>query len=217
MQKLPAIEYEFRDEKLFLRALTHPNTGNKDNYELLEFLGDAVLNLIVSHELIKRFTNENEGALSKRRSGLVNGKVLSDIGRKLQLKKYIMTLTKDDITDKVLENAIEAIIGAIFLDSNIEMASKFVLSHLENLIQSQETPPENPKSQLQEWAQSRNMPTPNYQIISCTGEDHFPEFTMSVSIQGYHTTHGKGQNKKSAETHAAKLMLLQINDSNTAK
>lgn len=207
---------EFKDEKLLQRALTHPSKGkNKPNYERLEFLGDSVLGLIISAELFERYPNEAEGELTKRLAGLICGETLVKVALKLDLAEYILMSESESNSggreNKAnLENAMEAVIGALYLDQGFEAAQKFVLRNWESLIDKMVEPPKDAKSALQEWAQGRGLPLPEYVVTKQDGPSHAPEFEISVSVQGFPSEVGYGNSKRIAEQEAATKLFARI-------
>ena len=210
------LNLEFENEELLQRALTHPSMGKANpNYERLEFLGDSVLGLIISSELFKRYPNEAEGELTKRLAGLVCGETLVKACEGLQIAKHIV-MSESEIKSggrenkANLENVMEAIIGALYLDKGFRAAQAFVLREWEDLISRMVEPPKDAKSALQEWAQGRGLPLPQYEVTSQDGPSHAPEFVISVSIQGNEAQTGTGNSKRVAEQEAAAKLLEQL-------
>ena len=212
------IGYEFKDKRYIAKALTHPSYAtikHIPNYERLEFLGDAVLDLVISEFLFDEFKEEQEGALAKRRSGLVRGETLANVARELGLGEHLKMSSgeeanngKDNNTN--LENTFEAIIGAIYIDGGLEEARKFTMTHLEEKARNMKEPPKDPKTLLQEKLQAVGKPTPIYEVISTEGPSHSPEFTIEIKVDGYDPAQAKGSSKKVAERAAALIMLEQI-------
>jgi ribonuclease-3 len=211
--------YQFRKINLLQEALTHPSlTQNKEvgkNYERLEFLGDAVLGLIITELLIKEYPDEKEGALAKRRAALVCGKTLAQISQKLDLGSHIAMTVGEDLSGgrqnvTNLENSLEAIIGALYLDGGFTVATEFVHCHWFSFVQALSSPPQDPKTSLQEWAQKNGKPLPEYLATEVIGPSHSPLFTIQVSVQGLEPAIGKGLSKRVAERLAAENMLNKI-------
>lgn len=222
MQELQGkLKLEFNDAALLQRALTHPSMGkSKANYERLEFLGDSVLGLIISAELFERYPDEAEGELTKRLAGLICGETLVKVAQKLELAEHIL-MSESEINSggrenkANLENAMEAIIGAIYLDKGFEPAKEFVLRNWESFIDKMLEPPKDAKSALQEWAQGRGLPLPEYIVVKQEGPSHAPEFEISVTVQGHPAELGYGNSKRAAEQEAAtKLFNFLQNLSN---
>jgi ribonuclease-3 len=216
-----SLEYIFDNKKLLEEALAHPSITriNEDdsffNYERLEFLGDSVLGLIIAELLIKKYKNEKEGALAKRQSGLIKGEAVANIARELNLGKYIkMTAGEESMggrnNDSNLENSLEAIIGAIYLDGGLEPSRKFIVNHWANLVDDMKEPPKDPKTSLQELLQSRKLPIPEYIVVDASGPSHYPVFTIRLEVAGYESVCASGKSKKKAEKKVAKMMLEQI-------
>lgn len=214
--------YEFKNKKLLEEALTHPSISlqraEKEiifNYERLEFLGDAVLALIVAELLINKYPSEREGALAKRHSGLVHGEALAIIAENLGIAAYIKMTSGEDTSGgrknrSNMENTLEAIVGAIYMDGGIEPAKTFVNHHWEKSINDMKEPPRDAKTSLQEWAQSRGLSIPVYEVIKTTGPAHEPIFIVRVSVDGLEPMHAEGSSKKKAEKLAAEMLLAII-------
>ncbi len=208
----------FKNQELYLQALTHrswvnENNGKRGTNERLEFLGDAVLEFVVSKHIYERFPDKEEGFLTALRSNLVNTKNLSKVAIKLDLGKEIF-LSKGEEDGGGRENAslladtVEAIIGALFLDSGIESSDKFIMENIlieaENMSQK---PLKDPKSLLQEKVQSQNLSAPKYQVVSEEGPDHNKNFVVEVLIDGKVEAKGNGKSKSEAEQDAASNAL----------
>ena len=211
------IQFEFKDKGILERALTHPSMGkNRPNYERLEFLGDSVLGLIISAELFNRYPNEAEGELTKRLAGLICGETLVKVSQSLGLAEYI-TMSESESSSggrenkTNLENVMEAIIGAIYLDQGFEASKIFVLREWEYLIDKMVEPPKDAKSALQEWAQGHGLPLPEYVVTKQDGPSHAPDFEISVTVQGFPTEIGVGNSKREAEQKAATKLYAALN------
>lgn len=210
------LKIKFNDKKLLERALTHPSMGKSaPNYERLEFLGDSVLGLVISAELFTRFPKEAEGELTKRLAGLICGDTLMQVAQKLGLAEMIHMSESESSSggreNKAnLENAMEAVIGAIYLDQGFEAAKEFVLREWDSLIDKMLEPPKDAKSALQEWAQGRSLPLPEYIVTRQEGPSHAPDFEISVSVQGYGAESASGNSKREAEHKAAKKLLDKL-------
>lgn len=219
--------YTFKNIELINEALTHPsfNLGSvksSKNYERLEFLGDSVLMLVITELLVNEFKEENEGDLAKRRSLLVSREMLFRVAKDLDLSQHILMSDDEDKfggreNPNILEDVLEAIIGALYLDSSLEVCSKFIAKHWLPLIRSYENPPVEIKSALQEWSQEHGKGIPKYTLKDKEGEDHKPIFTIQVSLPGMPSFLGKGESKKIAEKHAAQMMTDYIKASDDNK
>jgi ribonuclease-3 len=214
------IEYNFENTSLLLLALTHPSCGSVDgDNQRLEFLGDAVLDLVVAEALYRDNPDLNEGALDHMRAGLVNGKALAAHARSLALGEILQVSNAQrqhhtEPSSAMLEDAFEALIGAIYIDGGIEPARAFILKILGAAIQAAPKVggTENPKGRLQDWAQ-RNYDgdTPRYVDVSGDGPDHARSYTVAVHLNGSELGRGQGSSKKAAESDAA-MHALQNTD-----
>jgi len=210
----------FKDRTLLTQALTHRSYLNEhadfpfDHNERLEFLGDAVLEIVVTKHLYLEYPNP-EGDLTNWRAALVNAKTLASIANKLNFEDYLL-LSKGESKDKgskarmyILANAVEAIIGAIYLDGKMESAEKFietfVLSLLPNILKNKLYI--DPKSRFQETAQELLGLTPSYKVIKETGPDHNKEFTVGVFLDKELIAIGIGTSKQEAQIAAAEAGL----------
>jgi len=219
MESLQAIlGYNFKNIQTLKLALTHPSFSDGDSnfdYEKLEFLGDSVLSLIISEFLFANFKADNEGNLAKRRAALVNGKILSEIAMKLNIGEYLLLSAGESMSGgrkniHNLENAMEAIIGAIYLDGGLEEAKKIVIKYWKTIALEMKDVPQDPKNTLQEWAQKNAKKIPLYEVIKVTGPSHLPTFEIKLSVDGVESVVGTGNSKKEAERDAASLMIKNI-------
>ena len=210
--------YAFKNTDLLDLALSHRSIGSKNN-ERLEFLGDSILGMVISSELFQRFPNEKEGVLTRLRSSLVKGDTLSEIAVELNLGDYIK-LGSGELKSggfrraSTLADAVEAIIGAIYLDSNsdfgISKVEKIILTIFENRIDNCEPTGtlKDPKTRLQEYLQAKNLPLPTYNVVSISGKEHLQTFKVSCAIEGF-SNHvvAKGASRRKAEQAAAEKAL----------
>lgn len=206
--------HEPRDIALFERALTHSSLG-RDSYERLEFLGDRVLGLIIGRWLYERFDAEPEGQLSRRYNALVARETCAEIGRELGVPALIRLgkQARDDgasNSENVVGDVVEALIGALLLDGGIDTADAFVRRAWAPHLDRQGRAPEHPKSALQELAAARNLATPAYEIVSRSGAQHAPRFTVRVAIRNAGEATAEGSSKQEAETAAATALLEQL-------
>jgi ribonuclease-3 len=204
--------HRFTRPDLLREALTHrsANAGLGSN-ERLEFVGDRVLGLLVAEWLVERFPSENEGALGKRLAHLVSQPVLAEIAEALGLPALLDVATPEARAGvrrraTVLADAIEASIGALFLDAGLDPARAFVRRAWQGIIQSQLRPPQDAKSALQEWAHARGLPSPAYKVVSATGPSHAPLFVIAVTVAGT-TASASATSKKAGEQSAAEALL----------
>ncbi len=203
----------FSNPSLLKEALTHPSLEGENNYQRLEFLGDRVLGLVIAGLLFERFPNDSEGQLSRRYAALVRKETLSSVLGDLGLEGMIRmtdTMEKDAGRDNpsVRSDALEALIAALFIDGGYKVARDFIERAWREYL-SGKTAAKDPKSDLQEWAQGRGKPLPNYDIIERAGPDHAPSFTVKVSVEGMGTATAKGSSKRLAETRAAEKLLAR--------
>ncbi len=207
-----SIDYTFKNPNLLLQAMTHPSADSEFNYERLEFLGDAVLGLVISHKLFEAFPNDTEGDLSRKHNSLVMRKSLVNIFKCLGISDHIIMSSAEKNNGgmsnlSTCENIIESIIGAIFLDSGIHSVYKFVDAHWGGIITGMNEAPIDSKTDLQEWTQKKFSSIPVYEVVSKSGADHEPVFCVSVSVWNFDIQYGKGKTKREAEQSAASKML----------
>ena len=209
------IGYKFRNELLLAEALTHPSLGHEtqqrhfDN-QRLEFLGDAVLQLVISEHLFQSFGNAPEGQLTKLRSRLVSRETLKRYAARLDLGRYLM-MGRGEVASggrertSTLADAFEALIGAIYLDAGLDAARQFILTRAgDDLARIAEEPVDiNPKGQLQELLQSISPRSPVYEVLSQSGPEHNKTFVVRAVWEGIVLGQGRGHSKKQAETAAA--------------
>lgn len=199
-------------------ALTHRSYGSPNN-ERLEFLGDAALSLIIAEILYTRFPRQDEGALSRLRANLVNGEVLARRARKLDLGEELL-LGPGELKsggyrrDSILAGALEALIGAAYLESGLDAARRLVQTVLGEEIEavSPDQAAKDPKTRLQEYLQARRMPLPEYRVQSVEGQDHAQLFRVECRVTGLdEVLSGEGNSRRRAEQDAAgkALQLLQ--------
>ncbi len=214
------ISYNFNNENLLEEALTHPSLSkenkNKPNYQRLEFLGDKVLGLIIGEHLIKKYQHEMEGALSRRQAALVSGETLAEIALIIGLEEVLQISSGErklggKTNKRNLENALEALIGAIYLDSNLDEVRNFVIKFWQSFFEKDVTPPKDPVSQLQELVQIRTKKLPEYFTIKDGGSDHSPTFSAKVKIIDLNLEFSaKGKSKKEAQKEVAKIALEHL-------
>ncbi len=216
--------YVFSDLKLLNKALTHKSYVNERNESLkhnerFEFLGDSVLDILVSDYLVDKFSDYAEGTLSKIRAAVVNESCLADLARKLDLGKYLLLGKGEDLSggrDKssILADAFEAVAGALFRDGGLESASKVFLPLLEVEISkfAHSWSFRDFKSELQEYTQNKWVCTPSYKVVNELGPDHAKEFEVAVMVKNIIKGQGSGKSKKEAEQAAAKMAIDSFSD-----
>ncbi len=203
------LSYTFEDKNILKEALTHRSyhCNGAHHNERLEFLGDSVLGLVVAAYLYKTLDTKEEGVLSKIKANLVSRRNLYTWAASLNLGKFMLLGAGEIATggrdrQSILSNAMEALIGAIYLDGGFEVSAAFIKNWLHT--QKIEIDPRDYKSTLQEYVQHRKKPIPEYNVVSKIGPQHDQVFTVAVSVNGIEIGRGKGNNKKTAEQEAAK-------------
>lgn len=215
-QLLNKIDFRFENEELFVAALTHRSAGQNNN-ERLEFLGDAILGMVIAAELYKRFPDASEGELSRLRASLVRGETLAEIARDLEIGA-LLHLGPGELKsggyrrDSILADAFEAILGAIYLDSDFETCKRVLLSLFANRLNniSPATIQKDPKTQLQEYLQSRQIALPDYTVIDVAGEAHAQIFTVECNVAGIEAATATGSSRRKAEQAAAEKTLIML-------
>ncbi|MBB4264920.1 ribonuclease III [Roseospira visakhapatnamensis] len=205
--------HRFDRPDLLDRALTHGSLGGGlESYERLEFLGDRVLNLLVAHMLYDRFPREPEGSLARRHTALVRGETLAHVARTLGLASLIR-LSQGEVdlggrdNPTLLADVCEAVLGALYLDGGLAVVDRVVRRHWTPLMDQDLSPPKDPKTSVQEWAQGRGLPLPVYETVAASGPDHAPTFTVAVRVKGRPEVRADGASKRQAEQRAAALLL----------
>lgn len=208
----------FRDRKLLLEAVTHRSYLNESRVRLphnerLEFLGDAVLELIVTEHLFRKFPQEEEGVLTNWRAALVKGEFLSEIGKRLGLND-ILLLSRGEAKNRdgkararLLENAVEAIIGAVYFDQGLPSCRLFVDHYVLVSLAKTLAATQDAKSELQEWVQAECRITPSYDVLAEWGLDHAKRFRVAVNVGGTHVAEAEGTSKDGAQKAAAAKAL----------
>ncbi len=207
--------YEFKDHKWLKRALTHSSSGELTNYQRLEFLGDRVLGLVISHALFVQFRGENEGGLAKRHTALVQGKTLAIIGLAHKINEHIILSDAESasgghLNENIIADVVESLLGAIFVDGGYEAVEKVVLALYGDNIQTLKEAPQDPKTELQEWVQARGLDLPEYKIVDKTGPDHAPEFSIQILIEGQEPISATGPSRRQTEKTVALKMLKYL-------
>ena len=209
------INYIFKNKNILVTATTHKSFDTNNNYEQLEFLGDRVLGLVISKKLIDIFPNEKEGVLDKKYANLVNKKTCQVIAKQFKLSSYMRygSSFKNLKTtgDKVLGDCLEAIIGAIFMDSNFNLAEKFVLMSWKNYLNKDKSDLIDSKTKLQEFSLKKYKKLPTYLILKDIGSKTNPFFQAEVKIPESKKYIGTGKSKKIAQQNAAKNLLKDLN------
>lgn len=199
------------DPDLFARALTHGSTGKPD-YQRLEFLGDRILGLVIAEMLYDRFPDEPEGRLSHRLNALVSGNMCAEIAREIGLPRHVRLgkQARDDgaqQSNNVLGDAMEALIGALYLERGIEAARALIGRLWSPRIDTASGAPKHPKSALQEWCAAHHRKTPEYAVTKKEGPPHAMHFEVTVTVKGFDPVTAGANSKQAAETAAALAFL----------
>ena len=218
MPKINLIELEktininFVKKENLILSLTHKSHNSKINNERLEFIGDRVLGLIISSELLKTYPNQKVGYLDKMFASMVNKRTLLNIGKKIGLEKFIIggNTTKKNIEDKIISDTCEALIGAIFLDFGYIKAKKFILNYWEQYFKLNTTYQVDSKTKLQEYSLKKYKVLPIYKLISNSGPRHKPIFKIGVRLKNTKFVYATGSSKKNAESKSAETLLKVI-------
>jgi ribonuclease-3 len=216
------IQYQFRDAALLRQALTHPSVAHEQgrmvrHNQRLEFLGDAVLGLVLTRELYDKFPSVSEGPLTKARAQMINRRTLAEQARQISLQDYLI-LSRGEEANRgrsrasALADAFEALIGAVFLDGGFEEARAFLLRSFRRAFGELAVIPtlDNPKGELQEILQAKSPDAPHYDVVRATGPDHDRDFECVVSHGGIELGRGLGKSKKAAESEAAIAALKKL-------
>lgn len=227
LQKLcENIGYSFQSMELLRQALCHRSVGKPSN-ERLEFLGDSILNFVIASELFYRYPDLDEGELSRLRANLVNGELLAQLAREMNIGEYIYLGVGEAKSGggerpSILANTVEAIIGAIYLDANLDMCRMQVLRWYDKRLDELAfISHKDSKTKLQELIQSKKMPLPIYKVVKVVGAAHAQIFHIECKVNGVdYVAMGEGGTKRKAEQNAAKIFfeyLTHLEDKNTEK
>ena len=208
------IKINFKDKDLLIRSLTHKSFDKNINNEKIEFLGDRVLGLVIAKKLLEIYPDEKEGILDKKYASLVNKKTCLEIGKKIDLQKFILTLNvktkKNIIEDKVIADSCEALIGSIYLDKGFNIVEKLILNLWSDHIRDSIITQIDAKTKLQEYSLKKFKKLPIYKMISNTGPRHKPLFKVAVKLINTKFYFSEGKSKKEAEQNAANECLRNI-------
>lgn len=213
-----ALGYTFEDVSNLRLALTH-RSHNKDHNERLEYLGDAVLGMVIAEALYCRFPKQPEGKLTRMRSTLVKGETLADVAREFELGELLL-LGGGELKSggyrrsSILADAVEAIIGAIYLEAGLETCRSLILKWFDSRIKALDPSahPKDNKTQLQEFLQGRKRPLPHYHVEKILGKDHDQVFVVMCEVDGLlRAVEGRGSSRRKAEQQAAQTALEKLN------
>jgi ribonuclease-3 len=229
--------HNFARPALLAEALTHPSAlpmaqkgsaqkgqrrGRRaavpPNYERLEFLGDRVLGLVVADLLWRRFATEQEGPLTRRHAQLVRRETLAAVAVEIGLDRMIQLSPAEAASGAarspaILADVVEAVLAAIYLDGGFDAAFAFVERWWGPRLAEMGRPPRDPKTLLQEWAQGRGLPLPEYRLLGTSGPDHALQFTIAVRVTGHNAASATASSKRAAETAAAAALLERLSNS----
>ncbi|KMW73623.1 ribonuclease III [Photorhabdus luminescens subsp. luminescens] len=209
--------YTFDQHDLLIQALTHRSASSKHN-ERLEFLGDSILSFVIANALYHRFPRVDEGDMSRMRATLVRGNTLAELAREFELGECLR-LGPGELKsggyrrESILADTVEALIGAIFLDSDIQMVERIILRWYETRLNeiSPGDKQKDPKTRLQEYLQGHHLPLPSYLVVMVRGEAHDQEFTIHCQVSGIdQPVKGTGSSRRKAEQAAAEQALKQL-------
>lgn len=210
------LDYQFNNIKLLNTALRHRSLGKQSN-ERMEFLGDSILSFVIADELYRKYPKFSEGDLSRFRSNLVKKDTLAVLAKEFELGDYIQLGIGEMRSGgfrraSILADTMEAIVGAVYLDSNIKICREKILQWYGDRINNLKlTGQKDAKTELQEYLQANKLPLPNYKIMKTTGKAHDQVFHMRCTVKGLDiSTEGKGANKQAAEQVAARKFLKKI-------
>ncbi len=215
------LQYSFHTPQFLIEALSHPSLHqhkhhrNATIYERLEFLGDGILSMVISELIYHRYGNDDEGDLAKKRAYLVSSDVLSAIAQQLNLAEHIIMADGEEKNggrknQSTLEDIMEAIIAAIYLDSDFITVKDWIEKIWGDKLLKNPPVAYDSKTMLQEWSQGHSLPIPCYEVLEKIGSAHAPEFVVQVSVPGHPEFTAKATSIKKAEKRAAKKMLQNL-------
>ena len=207
------IGINFKNQKLLLKCFTHKSFNPIDNNEKLEFLGDRVLGLIISQNLLKFFPHDKEGDLDKKLASLVNKNQCAIIAKSINLEEFILIKNSKNnlnIEKKVLSDCLESVIGCIYLDQGLEIAEKFIIKNWKKYLNKSLITERDSKTKLQEYSLKLYKSLPVYKLLDNKGPRHKPLIKVSVRIKNSKNLIATGNSKKDAEQQAAKKLLANL-------
>ena len=207
------LNIKFKNKSLLAQSLTHKSSNKLSNNEKLEFLGDRVIGLILSKKILDMYPDDDEGILDKKFAKLVNRKTCASIAWNLGLKNFIIIGNKKNIVrgdEKILSDACEALIGAIFIDQGFDIVKKFVLNIWKSDLNKSNLTMLDAKTKLQEYSLKLHKTLPIYRLLSTKGPRHNPTFKVGVCIKGTQEFVGTGNSKQEAEQKSAGNLLKSM-------
>ena len=213
LQKI--INVKFKNINILKNAITHKSHDNENNYEKLEFLGDRILGLVISKKLIDLYKDEKEGVLDKKLASLVNKNKCLEVGKELNLDRFILAGNKKNkknkIENKIISDSVEALIAAIYYEKGFEFTENFILRIWKNYLNLSNITIVDAKTKLQEYSLKKFKSLPVYKFLSSTGLKHIPRFMIAVKLKNTKFYEGIGNSKKKAEQNAAEILLKNLN------
>lgn len=218
------IDFKFKNKDILIEALTHPsslkevkeeNKDNKNNFERLEFLGDRVLGLVIASLIFNKFQNLNEGNLTKKLSYLVQKDFLYKIAIEIKIDKILEYSHKKEnirMNIAILSDAVESLIGAIFVDSGFIQSNNFIKKIWDKYLDIEDSNKQDPKTHLQEFSQRNYKVLPKYTLLKKEGPPHSPNFTISLDVDNLPTIKASGESIREAEKNAATNALKLLNE-----
>ena len=204
------ISYKFNSKEILKKSLTHKSYNEDLNNEKLEFLGDRVLGLIISKNLLEKYPKEREGIIDKKFANLVNKKKCAEIANNINLVKFMFlgsNYRKFDKNDKISGDCLEALIGAIYIDGGLKNSEKFILKYWEYALKNSSNTFIDAKTKLQEYSLKKFKKLPTYLLTKTSGPDHKPLFNVTVKIIDSKKISAAGKSKKDAQQNAAKKLI----------
>ena len=208
------IKVKFKNIELLKKAITHKSFDSINNYEKLEFLGDRLLGLVISKKLLSMYPDVKEGLLDKKLASLVNKAKCYEVGKKLKLDEFILignNKKSSKVEIKIVSDAIESLIGAIYYEKGFDFVEKFVLNLWKDLLDSSKITLIDAKTKLQEYSLKKFKILPIYKLVNVSGPKHKPIFKIAVRLKNYEFVEGLGNSKKIAEQDAANKFIKKFN------
>ncbi len=208
------IKYKFNSKDILKRSLTHKSYDAKINNEKLEFLGDRVLGLVISKNLLIKYPNEKEGIIDKKYANLVNKKKCAEIAQEIDLKKFMLLGSNykknDQKHEKISGDCLEALIGGIFVDGSLKNAEKFILNYWKTSLKESDLTIIDSKTKLQEYSLKKYKKLPTYTLLKTFGPHHKPIFKVTANTPNSKKVTATGTSKKDAQQNAAKILLKEL-------
>ena len=208
------IKYKFNSKNILKKSLTHKSFNDNINNEKLEFLGDRVLGLVISKNLLFKYPDEKEGIIDKKYANLVNKKKCAEIASSIDLKKFMLlgsNYRKNNLkNEKILGDCLEALIGAIFIDGSLKNAEKFILKYWDSSLKKSDFTVIDSKTKLQEYSLKKYKELPKYSLLKTSGPHHKPIFKVTAKTPNSKKVTAIGSSKKEAQQNAAKKLLDEL-------